>query len=375
LGINGKFNRTKHSTIMEQLLIRAERFRKQGRLQEDNLEQIIREMKEEGHHKDSEETNKESAADNEHKIVMEAVEEGLLQVHGIAPNTKQPGIFRIMGENGNGFSNAIGGNNKIAKALDIKDDLNIGCLLYCEHRINFWHKDYKNDFKQMFQWELACTAVAAHNVHESKHAGRVQEGGTGGICFGDATGYIRKVGCDDEGLGQWSWILMGGAEGHKTRIITAYNPCKNKNVNSGTSDQQQRRYFIMKKKDLSCPLILFRKHLFASIKQWRAAGERIILFMDHNEHVIDGCLGKALANKDGPALSEAIKLHTGASPGATFFQGSRLIDGIWVSSDLDISKACVLPFGFGVADHRAFILDIPTESLVGGRTQLRSSDP
>ncbi len=87
--------------------------------------------------------------------------------------------------------------------------------------------------------------------------------------------------------------------------------------------------------------------------------------MDHNEHTIDGHLGKALANKDGPDLSKAIKLHTGASPGATFFQGLRPIDVLWVSKDLDISNACVMPFGFGMGNHRAFILDIPLESLVG----------
>jgi hypothetical protein len=56
---------------------------------------------------------------DEHRIVSEAVEEGLLQVHGTASNTKQPGIFRIMGESCNGFNNRIGGNKKIAKALDI----------------------------------------------------------------------------------------------------------------------------------------------------------------------------------------------------------------------------------------------------------------
>ena len=145
-----------------------------------------------------------------------------------------------MGENCNGFNNRIGGNNKIAKALDIKEELDIDCLMYCEHRINFRHKDNKNDLKQMFQRELACKAIAAHNVHKGKHARRVQEEGTGSICFGDTTGYVKKVGRNEEGLGQWSWILLGGAEGHNTRIITAYNPCKNKNVNSGTSYQQQR---------------------------------------------------------------------------------------------------------------------------------------
>jgi hypothetical protein len=50
---------------------------------------------------------------------MEAVNNGLLQIHGIAPNTKQHGIFRIMGENCNGLHNRIGGNEKIAKAIDV----------------------------------------------------------------------------------------------------------------------------------------------------------------------------------------------------------------------------------------------------------------
>jgi hypothetical protein len=118
----------------------------------------------------------------------------------------------------------------------------------------------------MFQQELACTAVSAHNVHESNHAGRVQEGGTGTICFRDIAGYVMKVGHDEDGLGRWSWILLGGVAGHNTRVITAYNPCKNKNINSGASYQQQRCYFITKTKDLTCPLTLFCRHL---VKQLR----------------------------------------------------------------------------------------------------------
>jgi hypothetical protein len=116
-----------------------------------------------------------------------------------------------MGENCNGFNIRIGGNEKIAKALDIKEDLDIDCLMYCKHCINCRHKDNKNDLKQMF------TAVSAHNVHEAKVAGRVQEGGTGTICFGKSTRYIRKTGRDDKGLGRWSWRLFGGTNGHNTR--------------------------------------------------------------------------------------------------------------------------------------------------------------
>jgi hypothetical protein len=119
-----------------------------------------------------------------------------------------------MGKYCNGFNNKIGGNSKIAKALNIKDKLDIDCLLYCEHRINFQHKDNKNDLKQMFQQELACTAIATHNVYKDRDAKRVQEGGTGSICFGDASGYVKKVGRNNKGLRRWGWILLGGAEGH-----------------------------------------------------------------------------------------------------------------------------------------------------------------
>jgi hypothetical protein len=148
-------------------------------------------------------------------------------------------------------------------------------------------------------------------------------------------------------------------------MITVYNPCKNKNVNSGTTHQQHRRYFITKKKDLTCPLVLFCKHLVKQIKQWQVAGNRIVFFMDHNKHVINGALGRALADKQGLDLQEAIVQHTGTSPGATFFCGAKPINGLWISSDLNISNACVMPFGYGVGDHCTFILNIPIKSLVG----------
>ncbi len=147
----------------------------------------------------------------------------------------------------------------------------------------------------------------------------MQEGGTGTVCFSDATGYIEKVGKDKEGLGRCSWILFGGSDGHNTRMITAYNPCKNKKVNSGTSFQQQRRYFIMKKKDLTRLLILFRQQLTLEIRRWRASRDRIMLFMYHNENVYDGALRKALSNREGLNLNEVILTHTRSQTCATFF--------------------------------------------------------
>jgi hypothetical protein len=133
---------------MRQLQIRADKFRKQGRLQDHDLEEIIKEIKEGSTDDEGGICNSaDQAMKDEHRQVSEAVEEGLLQIHGTASNTKQQGIFRIMGENCNGLNNRIGGNKKIPKAMDIKEDLDVDCLMYFEHRLNFKHKENKNDLK------------------------------------------------------------------------------------------------------------------------------------------------------------------------------------------------------------------------------------
>jgi hypothetical protein len=81
---------------MEQLQIRADRFRKQDRLWDEDLEEIIKGIKENEDIKDNEGDDKAAmAATNKHNKVLEAVEEGLLQVHGMAPNTKQQQISAL----------------------------------------------------------------------------------------------------------------------------------------------------------------------------------------------------------------------------------------------------------------------------------------
>ncbi len=114
-----------HVSILEQLRNKAERFRKQGRLQNQDLEKIIKEIKEGEEFKaKGVDAIAETAVKDKHKRILEAVKDGLLQVHGTAPNTKQQGIFCTMGENCNGLNNRIRGNGKIAKAL-------AQCGLFC----------------------------------------------------------------------------------------------------------------------------------------------------------------------------------------------------------------------------------------------------
>ena len=73
--------------------------------------------------------------------------------------------------------------------------------------------------------------------------------------------------------------------------------------------------------------------------------------MDHNEHTLKGALGKAMSDKAGLNMREAVVQHNGSHPGATFFRGSKPIDSLWVASNLDVSNACVMPFGYRIGDH------------------------
>jgi hypothetical protein len=64
-------------------------------------------------------------------------------------------------------------------------------------------------------------------------------------------------------------------------------------------------------------------------------------------------------------MSEVVGDFTGKKIGPTFFRGSKLIDGIWATKDIIFTHACIMPAGFGMGDHRMFVIDFQEVSLVG----------
>jgi len=204
-------------------------------------------------------------------------------------------------------------------------------------------------------------------VHESEGIGRTQEGGTGLLMFGPLTEYLDMLesGNDATGLGRWTTMLLKG-KGIQTRIVCGYNPCANRNVDSRTSYQQQRRFFIMHQQDhRTCPRVKFRDDLIKLLKTWRAAGDRIVVCLDANEDIYRKAIGKALMVEEGLDMKEVVGAYTGKWIGPTFFRGQLPIDGVWATSDIRVSNACLMPAGYGIGDHRLFIIDRHTSSLVG----------
>jgi hypothetical protein len=167
----------------------------------------------------------------------------VLQVHGTPPSSKGEGIVRLVYEN-NGLSNKLSDNEKVKKAKEIHDKLEVDIAAYNEHRLNMQHRGNVNGFNQIFKGgEAAIQSVVAHNIH--KNISRAQEGGTSLLLFGTLTDQLdhEQTGKDQTGLGRWSVMMLKG-DGVTTGVVCGYNPCYNRNPDSSTTYQQHRQFFI-----------------------------------------------------------------------------------------------------------------------------------
>ena len=101
------------------------------------------------------------------------------------------------------------------------------------------------------------------------------------------------------------------------------------------------------------------------MKKWRTDGKQLILCLDANENIYQGELGRRLTELDGLGMKEVVGEFTARQLGATYFRGSEPIDGVWATGDITVTNTCVMPVGFGVCDHRLFVVDFATTTLVG----------
>ena len=151
-------------------------------------------------------------------------------------------------------------------------------------------------------------------------------------------------------------MVLRGSDGITTRLVCGYNPCASAKKATRSSYQQQRRYFITKEKDRTCPRKRFQDDLIRQLVQWRKQGKRLIVCMDANEDIYKNSIGKALVGNKDLCMGEAVGDFIGKKLGATFLRGTKPIDRVWTTADVVITGACVMPAGFGIGDHRLFVL-------------------
>ena len=88
------------------------------------------------------------------------------------------------------------------------------------------------------------------------------------MVLGSLSSHVTKVGVDPTNLGRWSWMMVEGANGHRTRIVVAYQPSShnlNKPTRLLTVYRQQANFFLNSQKDKTCPRKLFWDHLISAL--------------------------------------------------------------------------------------------------------------
>ena len=289
-----------------------------------------------------------------------------LTTHGSPPASKQEGVFRLLYENAHGIDCRQLDGYKVSKARALHDSLEADAVAYNEHRLNLRHPENHIGFNQLFHGgETEIRSIAAHNVHENVE--RKQEGGTALLLFGPLIQQldITDSGKDETGLGRWVVMTLQGTQGFRTRIVCGYNPCGNNRLDSGTVYAQHSRFFRTHQGSLVCPRVKFREDLTALLAKWREEGDRLIVCLDANEDIYKKSIGKALTDSSGLNMREVVGEFTGKKIGATFCRGTKPIDGVWATRDLQIASACIMPAGYGIGDHRLFVVDILTSTMVG----------
>jgi hypothetical protein len=81
------------------------------------------------------------------------------------------------------------------------------------------------------------------------------------------------------------------------------------------------------------PLHLFIVDFVAQLQVWQRQGDRLLLFMDMNEHILTGRVARRLPTM---GLHEATHSQWGEMEPHTYVRGLEPMDAVWHSQDLEV---------------------------------------
>ena len=95
----------------------------------------------------------------------------------------------------------------------------------------------------------------------------------------------------------------------------------------------------------------------------RKENERLIIIMDESESAIDGPLRKML-EEEGVDLQEFSHKYYDSTPPRTFLDDEIPIDAGYKTPDVEITAFCMLSFLDSTGDHRSWLLEVATRSML-----------
>jgi hypothetical protein len=284
---------------------------------------------------------------------------------GCLPSPRPHGTFRWMYCQVNGLASAKSRKSKIYDTWELAEKYDVDGIAFVEVGVN-WRK-FKTSGR-LSSWfetlaEREIRSSEAFNQHAPVVSAR-QQGGTAFLLRHGLLEYSHGTAHDSRNLGRWASWLFYSNQDHRTRVITAYCPGSRKHEGPQTVYTQHLNEINRNGWDTT-PYALFVNDLLAAIRCWRAAGDRIILFIDSNEHIVTGPLSRRLTHASIGLSEITHKFWMHGQEPNTHFRGSQPIDGIYVSPEIEVGSFLSLSFHEGVGDHRTMIVDFSTASMIG----------
>ena len=274
---------------------------------------------------------------------------------------KKAGTVRLIYENFNGLCPWQPHNDRLTLIKSLLRQMSTDCYLGVECRANWDMLPTKQHLQQIFASDTPTHVVTSHNTHEK--VTRAQDGGTAILTFDKLAISISESTTDS--LGRWSSITITNRHNQTIHIMVAYQAPKQQNKHLYASYNQQKRYF-KNRGDTRCPNDIFRHDLDNILTNWKNQGHSIILFLDGNENLQRGKIKDLLAKHK---MHDAVNNYTGMPGPATFFRGSKQIDGVFTTYDIPCTYAAFLPLNSLIGDHRGIMIDIPEKFLYGEEVQ------
>jgi hypothetical protein len=149
----------------------------------------------------------------------------------------------------------------------------------------------------------------------------------------------------------------------------AYQPSGSSSSHSaGTTVREQHERYFEARGDLRSAKAIFFEQLIAQLVVWKATDTDIILLGDFYENVYTGRIVKQLEQVD-LNFNEQCLGCTGKHIPPTFRDGIVPIDAVYATAGVECVNAYILPHKGGIGDHRCFITDFSSSSLLGTKFQ------
>jgi hypothetical protein len=205
-------------------------------------------------------------------------------------------------------------------------------------------------------------SVFSHNINKrmqcNQHSGCVM------MAMGNFSAKVVESGVDPSSLGCWCWLKVGSGN-KRTRIVMAYQPSGSKSTNTaGTIVREQHKRYFEACGNLRSARTIFFEQLIAQLIVWKHTNSNIVLLGDFNENVYSSRISKCLSQPDlmfGKQCFQCSSIHI--SP--TFRDGSIPINAIFATASIECINAYILPHKGGMGNHRCFIVDFTSSSIIG----------